>query len=123
MNGTQRFIPPQRQQPSEDDEPAEEPDPNPPSPVFTFPQPGQQPVGGFAQPGMPTSAPMMNGQPMTTFNPATGTVTINPATPAYQAPGTTFGSPVPGMIQAPPPPQPGQQPVQIIRPPGGTRQF
>lgn len=126
MNGTQRFIPPQRQQPSEDDEPADEPDPNPPNPpVFTFPQPGQQPAGGLAQPGMPANVPMMiNGQPVTTFNPVNGVqgVTINPATPTYQAPGT-FGSPVPGMIQAPPPPQPGTQPVQIIRPPGGNRQY
>lgn len=126
MAGTQRFIPPaQRQQPADEDDPPEEADPNPPSPpVFTFPQPGQQPVGGFAQPGMPVNVPMMNGQPMTTFNPTTGNVTINPATPAYQAPGT-FGSPVPGMIQAPPPQAPGTQqaqpPVQIVRPPGGQR--
>ena len=83
MAGTQRFIPPPRQ-PEDEGDPPEEPDPNPPSPpVFSFPQPGQQPVGGFAQPGMPTNVPMVNGQPVTTYNPTTGGVTINPATPAY----------------------------------------
>ena len=119
MAGTQRFIPPaQRQQPDDEGDPPEEPDPNPPSPpVFTFPQPGQQPVGGFAQPGMPANVPMINGQPATNYNPTTGMITVTPASP-----GRTFGSPVPGMIQAPPPPAPGtqpNQPVQIVRPPGG----
>jgi len=109
----QRFVP-QRQpvQPAEDDEVEEEPDPNPPNPpVFTFPQPGQQP--GMFQ----NAPPGVNGQPVITVNPATGapqSITINPAP---NNGGTTQGVSRPGMIVAPPV-QPQQQPGPMVRPPG-----
>lgn len=114
-NGTQRFVPrPVRQEQAEVEE--EEEDPNPPNPpVFTFPQPGQQP--GFNQPGGFNGPPMINGAPAavptTVMNPATGqpqTITINPAPPpsAPTTPFGTTGASVPGMIQ----------PVQPIPPPG-----
>lgn len=123
-SGTQRFIPPRpvRQEQAEADE---EEDPNPPNPpVFTFPQPGQQP--GFNQPGSFNGPPMINGAPatvpVTVMNPSTGqpqTITINPA-PAPAGPTTPFGTTgatVPGMIQ--PVPQPGQPiPPPGVRPPG-----
>ena len=121
MAGTQRFIPPRPQQTTDNDEPQEEEDPNPPAaPVFTFPQPGQQ-QGGLAQPGM-FNAPPNN------FNPAAGApqnITINPAAPpSYQpANGMPAGSPVPGMIQAPPSqgatPTAPTPPITVVRPPGG----
>ena len=117
LAGTQRFVPPGVQQPVENDEPAEEEDPNPPNPpVFTFPQPGQQPQGGFAQPGM------FNAPPQPNFNPATGApqnITISPSSPPpYQpANGMPVGSPIPGMIQAPPPTQ-TPPPINVVRPPG-----
>ena len=115
FNGTQRFIPPQRQ--VSDDEEAREDDPTPPNPpVFTFPgAPGQ---GGQA------TFPGANGgqnfpqqmQPMI-INPATGAIQqpqLNPAPGGYPSP-VPFGSSTPGVINAPPP-QPGQ------RPPGGRQQ-
>ena len=113
FNGTQRFIPPQRQV-SEDDEQREE-DPTPPNPpVFTFPGapgPGGQPTF----PGVQNLPPQM--QPMI-VNPANGNVQqpmqIIPAPGGY--PSTApFGSTTPGVINAPPA-QPGQ------RPPGGRQQ-
>ena len=124
LAGTQRFIPPGAPQQTEDNEPEPEEDPNPPNaPVFSFPQPGQQQPGGFAQPGMFTAPPQPN------FNPTTGapqSITINPsAPPSYQPTPGMIGSPVPGMIQAPstqgttpitPPP-----PITVVRPPGGQR--
>lgn len=113
----QRFVPPRPpgRQAEDEDEPADEPDQNPPNaPVFTFPLPGQQngQPGNFQ--GMP---PGNNGQPVITINPFNGGpqgFTINPA----PSPGTvpTFGAPTPGMIVAPPP-QPGQ-PGVVVRPPG-----
>lgn len=115
-----RFVPqrqPARQ--TEDDpqeEPEEEEDPNPPNaPVFTFPQPGQQ--NGFGQPAILQEAPAGGGEPVITFNPNTGapeSITINPAQNPAGAP--TFGTPVPGMISAPPP-QP-TRPGTVVRPPG-----
>ena len=58
-NNNQRFVPPRppARQVEDEDEPAEEPDPNPPNaPVFTFPLPGQQngQPGNFQ--GMPPGA-------------------------------------------------------------------
>jgi len=126
--GTQRFVPPPRAvvpSPDEDNEPEEEPErPERNQPVFTFPQPGQ---GGFPQPAgfgpqgivMPpgSSNPNANGQAPTT---------INPSAPMPPYGGTGFGvvgSPTPGVIQqpTPPQPQPGQpvpQPAPGVRPPG-----
>jgi hypothetical protein len=113
FNGTQRFVPPQRQLP--DDDEATEDDPTPPNPpVFTFP--GAPGAGG--QPAFPN----MNGQnfpqqmqPMI-INPATGAAQpqINPAPGGYPS-AVPFGSSTPGVITAPPS-QPGQ------RPPGGRQQ-
>ena len=116
-NNNQRFVPqrPPTRQVEDEDEPADEPDPNPPNaPVFTFPLPGQQ----NGQPGnFQAMPPGANGQPVITINPYNGVpqgITINPV----PNPGTvpTFGAPTPGMIVAPPP-QPGQ-PGIVVRPPG-----
>jgi hypothetical protein len=114
-NGNPRFVPPRQQPPrqvDQDDEPAEEPDQNPPNvPVFTFPQPGQQ--NGVFQ-GVPPGA---NGQPIITINPYNGApqgISINPAPNPGGMPAV--GTSAPGMIVAPPP-----QPVQpgiVVRPPG-----
>lgn len=123
MAGTQRFVPPQRQQ--AEDEDRDEDDPNPPSPpVFTFPgAPGQNgqpgafvttppPGGGNAQP--------VNPQQMI-VNPQTGqpqTITINPATsPAGYPTAAPFGSTTPGTIN-----QPVVQPGAVVRPPGRQQQ-
>lgn len=109
--GNQRFVPqrlPSRQA-DDDNEVEEEPDSNPP--VFTFPQPGQQP--GIFQ----NAPPGVNGQPVITVNPNTGvpqSITINPAQNARPVPA--LGSPTPGMIAAPPAPAP--QPGVVVRPPG-----
>jgi hypothetical protein len=109
FNGTQRFIPPQRQVANEDE--VNDEDPTPPNPpVFTFPgAPGQgQPV-----------FPNVNGQPQQMpmiVNPAIGgtqqPIQLNPAPGGY--PAVPFGTSTPGVIN-PPPPQPGQ------RPPGGRQ--
>jgi hypothetical protein len=125
FNGTQRFVPPQRQQRPEEPEreEPEEPDENPPSPpVFTFPQPGQMP--NQAGPGQFVNTPN-NGQPVTiTVNPSNGqpaNININgaPASPAQ--PTGPVGVSQPGMMVNPPaanqPNQPG-----MIRRPGGSRQ-
>jgi hypothetical protein len=114
FNGTQRFVPPQRQFSDDDDEEAED-DPTPPNPpVFTFP--------GAPAPGGQPAFPNMNGQnfpqqmqPMI-INPATGGAQpqINPAPGGYPS-AVPFGSSTPGMITAPPS-QPGQ------RPPGDRQQ-
>jgi hypothetical protein len=110
FNGTQRFVPPrQRAEDAEPDE-VEEPDENPPSPpVFTFPQPGQQPgtftnAPGVAQPGMNVPPPQ--------------TITVNPAgTAAPGQPTMPVGVSRPGMIvPAPQPTTPA--PPGMIRPPG-----
>jgi hypothetical protein len=114
FNGTQRFVPP-RQRPEDgsgDQEEPEEPDDNPPSPpVFTFPQPNQQPgtftnAPGVAQPGMNVAPPQ-----------APQTITINPAgTTAPGQPTMPVGVARPGMmVPAPQPPAP----PGMIRPPGG----
>ena len=109
FNGTQRFIPPQRQA-SDDDNEAREEDPTPPNPpVFTFP-------GAPGQGGQPV---FQNGQPQPMIiNPANGAgqqqPQINPGPGAYPN-IVPFGSTTPGVINAPPP-QPGQ------RPPGGRQQ-
>ena len=107
MNGTQRFIPPQRQV-SDDDEPREE-DPTPPNPpVFTFPGA----PGANGQPTFPPNTFQPNAQPQMIVNPATGQpMQINPQ-PVYP-PAAPFGTSTPGMIN--PQPQPGQP----TRPPGG----
>lgn len=112
FNGTQRFVPP-RQRPEDsggDQDEVEEPDDNPPSPpVFTFPQPGQQPgtftnAPGVAQPGMNVPAPQ--------------TITVNPpATTAPGQPAMPVGVSRPGMMV--PAPQPTTPPPPgMIRPPG-----
>ncbi len=108
FNGTQRFVPP-RQRPEEiEREEMEEPDENPPSPpVFTFPQPGQQPgsfqnAPGVAQPGMRMPAPQ--------------TITINPAQVPAGQPTMPVGVSQPGMMVPAPPPV---APPGTIRPPGG----
>jgi len=120
LNGTQRFVPPQRQQ-REVAEPneADEPDENPPSPpVFTFPQ--QNPNGSPNQPGQFQNAPPVG----ITVNPASGQgpITISPATSPGQPTGP-IGVSKPGMMVNPPAPQP-TQPVTtpMIRPPGSGRQ-
>ncbi len=107
--GTQRFVPPQRQQQQADEDEDEE-DPNPPNPpVFTFPQqPGSVQPGVFNQNGQ---QPMIVNPPM--MQPQGGAPTISYPTPGVTAP---FGSSTPGSINAPPQP-PGQ-----VRPPGGQRQ-
>jgi len=115
MNGTQRFIPPQRQVSEEDNDDREE-DPTPPNPpVFTFPgAPGAngQPVfqPNTFQPNNPQQM-----QPMI-INPATGAqpTQVMPAQPAGYPPSAPFGTSTPGMIT----PQPGQP----TRPPGGRQQ-
>lgn len=112
FNGTQRFVPPRQRPEDADREEIEEPDDNPPSPpVFTFPQPGQQPATfvnapGVAQPGMTVPAPQS-----ITINPAG-----NPAAPAQ--PTMPIGVAQPGMMV--PAPQPNVPPG-MIRPPGGGR--
>lgn len=113
FNGTQRFIPPQRQA-SDDDEQREE-DPTPPNPpVFTFP--GAPGAGG--QPTFPNANGQNPQQQQMIINPANGTtpqpVQMNPG-PAGYPPAAPFGSSTPGVINAPPPT--GQQ-----RPPGGRQQ-
>jgi hypothetical protein len=107
FNGTQRFVPPQRQRP-EQDEPAEieEPDENPPQPpVFTFPQPGNN--GLVNQPGQFQGAPNI--------------VSPNPnfpaPAPAPEQPKGPIGVSQPGMMVNPPPPQ-TTTPTTMIRPPG-----
>jgi hypothetical protein len=112
FNGTQRFVPPRQRAEDNEQEEIEEPDENPPSPpVFTFPQPGQQPgtftnAPGVAQPGMNVPAPQ--------------TITINPPG-SPEAPGQPtmpVGVSRPGMmVPAPPPATP--PPPGMIRPPGG----
>lgn len=111
FNGTQRFIPPQRQ--AADDDEAREEDPTPPNPpVFTFP--------GAPAPGGQPSFPGQNTQQIQPMivNPANGNVQqpmqIVPAPGGYP-PTAPFGSTTPGSINAPPA-QPGQ------RPPGGRQQ-
>ena len=110
FNGTQRFVPPRQRAEDADQEPAEEPDENPPSPpVFTFPQGGQQPgtftnAPGVAQPGMTVAAP----QTITVNPPAGGTAPGQPTMPV--------GVSRPGMMV--PAPQPAAPPG-MIRPPGG----
>lgn len=112
MNGTQRFIPPVRNQVADEDDSDEDDDPNPPSPpVFTFPGapgPGGQPV--FQNP----NAQGGNGQMI--FNPGNGqtpqTITINPAQPGGYPTSMPFGSTTPGVINAPPQP-PGQRPPGV----------
>lgn len=123
FNGTQRFIPPQRQQPEEPDvEELEEKDVDPPSPpVFTFPPQGQN---GFPnQPGQFQNAPGNNGAPIgITVNPSNGgptTITINPAQPAGQ-PTSPAGVSRPGMMVNPPAP-PTTTTTTMIRPPGGKQ--
>ncbi len=119
FNGTQRFVPPNRQRPEqpEIEEVAEEPDDNPPSPpVFTFPQPGQ----GAATPGQFQNAPVNQG--MITVNPSNGappSVTINP--PAA-APAGPIGVSQPGMMVNPPAPNTPGAPGTMIRPPRGGNQ-
>jgi len=119
LNGTQRFVPPQRQQ-REVAEPneADEPDENPPSPpVFTFPQ--QNPNGSTNQPGQFQNAPPVG----ITVNPASGQgpITISPATSPGQPTGP-IGVSKPGMMVNPPaaapqPTSPATAPP-MIRPPG-----
>jgi hypothetical protein len=110
-------------------------------PVFTFPTPQGAP--GPNQNQTPLFAPMPNGgfgspapgtAPVITLQPGTGGPTIYNFVPTEQqpqqgapAPGQpaagfgVIGSPQPGMIQLPPPPQQPQQPQQPTlptRPPG-----
>ena len=123
FNGTQRFVPPPRQQRPEQPEQEEqdEPDENPPNaPVFTFPQPGQQ--NGASQPGQFVNTPN-NGQAVTiTVNPSNGqpaNININgaPAAP----PSGPVGVSTPGMMVNPPPPNQPNQPGMIRRPGGGNQ--
>jgi hypothetical protein len=112
MNGTQRFIPPMRNQADDDDDQDDDEDQNPPNPpVFTFP--------GAPGPGGQPSFPTNNGQPpQMIVNPggqAPQTITVNPAQPGNYPTAMPVGSSTPGVINAPPP-QPGQ------RPPGGRQQ-
>jgi hypothetical protein len=126
LNGTQRFVPPQRRA-TEQAEQAEqeEPDENPPNPpVFTFPpQQGQQ---QFNQSPMFNGAPPQNGQQVTfQINPQTGApekITINPSQPAMQQPTMPTGAATPGVIIAPPEKQQPPQPGSMIRPPGQKQQ-
>ena len=114
MNGTQRFIPPQRQASDDVNEEKEE-DPTPPNPpVFTFPgAPGQNGQPGF----QPNTFQPGNPQQMI-VNPATGNVPqpaqAYPAQPTGYPPAMPFGTTTPGMIS----PQPGQP----TRPPGRQQQ-
>ncbi|MEO8681650.1 MAG: hypothetical protein ABI665_21570, partial [Vicinamibacterales bacterium] len=114
--GTQRFVPPRAViQPPEDDEPEDEPETPQNQPVFTFPQPGQQP-GGFGPQGVVMPPPNMNPN-----GNGPSTITINPPPPPAATPNNGFGvtgAPTPGMIQQPA--QPGQpgQPGPMVRPPG-----
>jgi hypothetical protein len=112
FNGTQRFVPPQRNREQQEPEEATEPDENPPSPpVFTFPQPGQQNgAPQFNQPGM-NNGPGQ-GQPVM-INPANAPT---PAPMPYQ-PGMPIGVSTPGMMVPAPPQQPQPTPG-MIRPPG-----
>jgi hypothetical protein len=117
INGTQRFVPPPRQQREVEPDEASEPDENPPSPpVFTFPQ--QSPNGFPNQPGQFQNAPQ--GAPAgITVNPSTGpgAITINPATPGQ--PTGPAGVSRPGMMVNPPAPPPTTTPTTtMIRPPG-----
>ena len=107
MNGTQRFIPPQRQASDDVNEEKDE-DPTPPNPpVFTFPGA----PGGNGQPGFQPPQQMI-------VNPANGNVSQPaqgyPAQPAGYPPSIPFGTSTPGMIS----PQPGQP----TRPPGVRQQ-
>jgi hypothetical protein len=109
MNGTQRFIPPQRQASDDANEERDE-DPTPPNPpVFTFP-------GAPGANGQPAFQP--NPPQQMIVNPATGAMQpmpgIPPAQPAGYPPSMPFGTSTPGMIS----PQPGQP----TRPPGGRQQ-
>jgi len=135
FNGTQRFIPPQRGRPDQQEvEEVEEPDENPPSPpVFSFPQqPGQngfvnQPGqnGVVNQPGQFNGAPGNGGQTIT-VNPSSGaptTVTITPNPPQQAAPTGPLGVSKPGMMVNPPPPPPTTTTTMpMIRPPRGGNQ-
>jgi hypothetical protein len=111
FNGTQRFVPPsrgQRPEQPEQEEIAEQDENQPQPPVFTFPQPGQQPgtftnAPGVAQPGMVVPAPQ--------------TITINPAQQAPGQPTMPIGVPQPGMMVPAPQPNTPNQPG-MIRPPG-----
>ena len=115
FNGTQRFVPPRREQPEQQEpDEAPEPDENPPSPpVFTFPQPGVN------QPGQFQNAPPNAGQPGSiTVNPANGgPVTISPSNPA--SPSGPVGVSQPGMMVNPPAPNQPVPPGTMIRPPRG----
>lgn len=120
MAGTQRFVPPRREQPAEEDQNQEEEDPNPPNPpVFTFPQPGQ----GAFQPGQFGNVAQPNGQAIT-VNPSGGApMTVSPAAPSvpgYQPPigVSTPGMVTPGTIAPSAPPPTVTQPTSMIRPPG-----
>ena len=90
MNGTQRFIPPQRQVSDEDNTDRDE-DPTPPNPpVFTFP-------GAPGPNGQPTFQPNPQPQQMQPMiiNPASGGVVpaqVNPAQPGGYAPAVPFGT-------------------------------
>ena len=121
MPGTQRFVPQRPPVQSNEDEDEDDEDPNPPAqPVFTFPQPGQQP--GAIAPGM--SVPPANGGAAAPGS----SIVINPTTPTGGV-TTPPGARVPGMITQPvappipgqpvPPPIPGQPPYPPgVRPPG-----
>lgn len=116
FNGTQRFVPPRRQEQQEQQEPDEapEPDENPPSPpVFTFPQPGVN------QPGQFQNAPPNAGQAgaITVNPPNGGSVTISPASPSGPV-----GVSQPGMMVNPPAPNPPTAPGMIRPPRGGGNQ-
>jgi hypothetical protein len=118
FNGTQRFVPPQRQRPDPPEaDQVEEPDENPPNPpVFTFPQPGPN------QPGLFPNAPANNnGPPVTiTVNPSNGApMNINPGVPA--SPAAPIGVSQPGMMVNPPAPNTPGAPGTIVRPPGRVR--
>jgi hypothetical protein len=113
LNGTQRFVPPQRQlRPEEPErEEPEEQDENPPSP----------PVFNQAGPGQFVNTPN-NGQPVTiTVNPSNGqpaNININgaPASPAQ--PAGPVGVSQPGMMVNPPSANQPNQPGMIRRPGG-----
>src|SRR5688572_12830303 len=99
MNGTQRFVPPQRQASDDVNEERDE-DPTPPNPpVFTFPGA----PGGNAQPGFQPNPPQQM-----IVNPANGNLSqptqVYPAPAGGYPPSMPFGTSTPGMIS----PQPGQ---------------